>query len=168
VYPIKPISASGVARALEKAERYRLLNDPLAAESICLDVLEVEPDNQRALTMLLLARTDQFASGVGAGVAEARRPLSRLAGDYDRSYYAGVIAERKGKALLQEPGPGRAQMAYHHLREAMEHYEKAAARRPAGNDDALLRWNTCARLLNAHPELEPTGEEEEFAPILGD
>ena len=35
--------------ALEKALRYRLLNEPVEAESICRDVLEVDPDNQAAL-----------------------------------------------------------------------------------------------------------------------
>jgi len=29
----------------------------------------------------------------------------------------------------------------------MSWYEKAEAVRPAANDDALLRWNTCARLI---------------------
>jgi hypothetical protein len=32
--------------------------------------------------------------------------------------------------------------------------------RPAGNDEALLRWNACARLLTRHPELQPGTEDE--------
>jgi len=43
---LKPITHQGIPAALEKAERYRLLNDSAAAESICLDVLDVDPKNQ--------------------------------------------------------------------------------------------------------------------------
>lgn len=32
----------------------------------------------------------------------------------------------------------------------MDHYEKAESIRPAGNDDALLRWNACARIIMAN------------------
>ena len=42
----KPISKDVIPSALAKAERYRLLNEPGEAESICLDVLQIEPDNQ--------------------------------------------------------------------------------------------------------------------------
>ena len=35
----------------------------------------------------------------------------------------------------------------------MELFEQAEALRPPGNDDALLRWNACARMLNRHPEM---------------
>jgi len=167
MFPLKPVTPPGIAAALEKAERYRLLNDPFAAESICLDVLEVEPSNQRALVALLLARTDQFASGHGAGVADAREGLPRLAAGYDRAYYAGLIEERRGRALLDAGGLGRHQMAYQHLREAMERYAEAERLRPSGNDDAVLRWNTCARLLNANPNLGPRGEEP-YQPVMGD
>jgi hypothetical protein len=27
--------------------------------------------------------------------------------------------------------------------------------RPPENDDALLRWNTCARFIMRHPEIKP-------------
>ena len=46
-----PISPDAVPAALEKAEHYRLLNEPEEAESICVDVLEVEPDDQQAFAM---------------------------------------------------------------------------------------------------------------------
>lgn len=167
MFTLKSITADGIPAALERAERYRLLNDPVAAESICLDVLEIDPENQRALVALLLARSDQFSSPHGAGVAQAREVLPRLSGAYDRAYYAGLIAERRGRALLDAHGPGQAQMAWHSLREGMELYEAAERIRPPGNDDVLLRWNTCARLLNAHPNLEPRAEEE-YQAVLGD
>jgi len=46
------------------------INEPEEAESICLDILEVDADNQEVLVMLLLAITDQFGKNpdVGAGM----------------------------------------------------------------------------------------------------
>ena len=166
MFELKPITVSGIASALEKAERYRLLNDPVGAESICLDVLELQPDNQEALVSLLLARTDLFAATPGAGDAAAREVLPRLASEYDRAYYAGLISERRGKALLATARPGSQEMAWICLRDAMEFYEKAGRVKPEGNDEAVLRWNTCARLLNANPHLAPTEEVE--TPMLDD
>ena len=69
---LKPITPEGIPAALEKAERYRLLNDSSAAESICLDVLEIDPSNQKALVSLLLAITDQFLEEMSDGVHRAR------------------------------------------------------------------------------------------------
>jgi hypothetical protein len=167
MYQLKPITASGVHGALEKAQRYRLLNEPDAAESICLDVLEIDPANQEALVMLLLARTDQLAGAHGATEAAAKEVLPRLTSEYDRAYYAGLIAERRGKALLGANWPGSQPMAWQCFREAMERYERAISLREPGNDEALLRWNTCARVLNAHPHLAPRGEQE-YQPVLDD
>lgn len=48
VFELKPLSKKAIPRAIEKADRYRLLNEPSDAESICLDVLAVDPENQRA------------------------------------------------------------------------------------------------------------------------
>jgi hypothetical protein len=167
MFELKPITAGGIAGALQKAERYRLLNDPSAAESICLDILEVERDNQQALVMLLLARTDQLPETMAAGAAAAREVLPRLRDVYERAYYAGVIHERRGTALVCSGQPGSSTMAYHALREAMECYEGAERLAPAGNDEARLRWNTCARILNRTPHLVPRGEDR-FEPALGE
>jgi hypothetical protein len=155
---LKRISPNGVERALEKAERYRLLNEPGDAESICEDILDIEPRNQRALVTLLLARTDQFQHGRGVGEAAAKEVLPRITNDYQRAYYAGIICERWARTRHSHGAPGAAGAVYQWLREAMEWYEKAEALRPAGNDDALLRWNACARLLARHPELKPEPE----------
>src|SRR5262245_34062698 len=99
MFELKPLSKEALPRALEKAERYRLLNEAAEAESICQDVLAVEPGNQRALVTLLLARTDRFAEGHGS-LEPAREALSRLDGAYERAYYAGIICERRANAHL--------------------------------------------------------------------
>lgn len=163
----KPISPGGVPGALQKAERYRLLNEPGAAESICLDILELEPANQAALVMLILARTDQFAESSGPPAGKAREVLPQLVDHYTRVYYAGVIHERRAKALLSSGRPGSGSMAYAGFREAMECYEQAEALSAPGQDEARLRWNTCARILNDTPQLAPRGEER-FEPMLED
>jgi hypothetical protein len=155
----KPITKDGILAALQKAERYRVINDPTSAESICLDVLAVSPENQQALATLLLAITDQFGQAPTEGVRRAREILPRLQGDYKRAYYAGIICERCAKAQLRSGAPKSGEMAYHWLREAMSWYEKAESQRPAGNDEAILRWNTCGRLLARYPHLRPETDE---------
>jgi hypothetical protein len=167
MFTLKTISSSGIPDAMAKAEQYRLLNYPVAAESICLDILEVDPDNQHALITLLLARTDQFHLSRGATVEQAREVLPRLASAYDRLYYAGLIAERRGRALILASGTGTSQRAYKWYREAMDHYQEAEALSPGNNDDAVLRWNTCARFLNSHPHLAPRDEVEQVH-LLGE
>jgi hypothetical protein len=157
-FPLKPIARESVPAALAKAERYRVIGDPSSAESICLDVLAVDADNQEALASLLLAITDQFSAGPIAGAHRARELLPRLDDEYKRAYYAGLICERAAKAQLGSGTLGTGAMAYHGLRDAMEWYEKAAALRPPGDDEALLRWNTCARILDRHEGLHPEPE----------
>ena len=163
---IKPLSKEAVPRALEKAERYRLLNEPAEAESICLDVLRADPENGEALVMLLLALTDQFDQEGRGALTLARETLSRLRDGYSLAYYEGIIWERWAKALLQRSRPNTGFMAYEAFHKAMELYAKAESIRPPGNDDALLRWNTCARILLHHPDLRPRGPEERSEPPL--
>src|SRR5262245_37891502 len=115
-FDLKPLSREGVPAALEKATRYRLLNEPSEAESICHDVLRVEPGNQQALVTLLLARTDRLNRGYGVGATEAREMLARLKDPYERDYYSGIISEREAKARLQRATPGCGFEAYELLR----------------------------------------------------
>ncbi len=163
MYELKQLSSEAIPRALEKAVRYRLLNEPGQAESICLDVLRVEPQNQEALVMLLLSLTDQFEQG--AAPNEARAVVARLYGEYERAYYSGIICERQARAQLATRTPGSSHAAYERLREAMAWYEKAEAVHPAGNDDAALRWNTCARTLMRNPALRPAPHETAEPPL---
>lgn len=164
-FDLKPISEKSIPEALARVERYRLLNEPSHAESICLDILRIAPTHPQALISLLLARTDQF--GDEMTVASAREVLCQIKGDYERAYYAGIIAERSAHAHLRQGGPGSASYAYHALREAMEHFEHAEVLRPSDNDDAILRWNTCARVIMRNPEIRPRPYEE-FQPITGE
>ena len=165
MFELKPISRDAIPEALSKVERYRLLNEPWQAESICLDILRIEPEHQPALVMLLLSLTDQFGKGVA--ISAAREVLPRFQGEYERAYYSGIICERWADSLLRQGSPGAGFTAYDSLREAMHHYEHAESLRPPGNDDALLRWNTCARILMRNRELRPRGEEA-FEPAFED
>jgi hypothetical protein len=159
MFELKRLSREGIPAALEKAQRYRLLNEPHEAESICRDVLDVEPSSQEARVTLLLALTDQFDEHRPAVYERARQVLAELADEYSRAYYAGIVSERGAKALFRARHPGGGAAVYERLRRAMAHYEQAAERRPPGNDDAILRWNACARLLMEHRELAPAADE---------
>ena len=163
MFKLKSLSKEGITAALEKAERYRLLNEPGEAESICRDVLQIDPERQAAIVMLLLSLTDQFDTGITE--AQGRELLPRLRDEYERAYYAGIICERWAKAQLNHGGPGSGFIAYDWFSDAMSWYEKAEAIRPPGNDDAILRWNTCARILMKNPHLKP-GPEERSLNIL--
>ena len=165
MFELKSLGPDSIAAALQKVERYRLLNEPAEAESICLDVLRVDPGNQQALVMLLLALTDQFDRGSAVGVNQAREILPALTSQYERAYYAGIISERRAKALVHQALPGSASVAYDSLREAMMHYERAETMRPPHDDSALLRWNTCARILMRSQHLTPGSEERLDLPL---
>jgi tetratricopeptide (TPR) repeat protein len=158
MFELKRLSPEAIPAALEKALRYRLLHEPAEAESICHDVLTIDPENQEALVMLLLAITDRFGIGYGVGVTEAQHVLTALRDEYERAYYAGIICERRAKAQLQQGYPGASHDAYEFLREAMTWYEKAETLRPPKNDDALLHWNTCARIIMRN-QLVPRADE---------
>ena len=162
-FRLKTLSPEAVARSLAKAERYRLLNEPGEAQSICLDVLASEPDNQEALATLLLALTEQFVEEA-VFVSEAWGIVARLRGEYVRAYFSGIICERRAKAIRQHGTLGYGPNVYGWLRDAMSWYEKAEMVRPAGNEDALLRWNACARLIMRDHQLVPMSEERE--PLL--
>lgn len=162
---LKPITREGIPAALEKAHRYRLLNDSSAAESICLDVLEIDPANQEALVSLVLSITDQFVEEMSEGVRRARAVLPKLTDEYERTYYAGMICERSGRAHLHRGSLGSSEVAAQWFRDAKQYYEKAEGMRPAGNDDAILRWNTCVRMLGRH---ERAPVHSEYEPALDD
>jgi len=163
MFDLKPLSPSAVPAALAKAERYRFLNEPEQSESICEDILRADPENYAARVMLILAITDGFPHAT----QEAGRALALVSGlpsEYDRHYYAGLVAERRARAVLSRGGLG-GRAAGPWLRQAMREYDLADDLRPAGNDDARLRWNACARVFNAHPDLL-VEDDERATPIM--
>jgi hypothetical protein len=152
---LKRISKAALPAALAKAERYRLLNEPEQAESICRDVLAVEPTNQTALVTLLLSLTDQFRAQSTTSVRRAEEVLAAVTDEYQRVYYAGIVRERWALALLAGGDPGHQAFAW--LDDAMKHYDRAEALAADGNDDAILRWNSCARIIqrdNLHASID--------------
>jgi len=158
MFDIKPIRKESIEKSLETAHRYRLLNEPWQAESVCLDVLTIEPENQKAINTLLLAVTDQFDRRLSSRYKQALELLPRLKDPYLRAYCDGKICERRATALYRRGGPGSGHVAYEWYRRAMDHYEQAEAQSPASNDDAILRWNTCARIIMRNPEIEAEPE----------
>ena len=142
---LKTISKEGIPEALSKAERYRLLNEPGEAESICRDVMAVEPEHQGALRLLGLALTDQFVGGAADRHPEAESIFESLRDPYEKLYYAGIVHERRAKALLH--AGARPHTVTVLFEEAMTCFESAEKIRPKGNDAAILRWNRCVRLL---------------------
>ena len=155
-----------MAGALAKAEHYRLLNEPAEAESICRDILEIEPGNQPALVCGILALSDQFPQDRN-GFTRACQLVEQLHSPYDRAYYEGILWERRAKARHHEGGHGSRHTVYEWILKALEHFQTAELCRPPGNDNALLRWNTCVRFLERHTELSPRTEEA-AGPILSE
>ena len=94
---------------------------------------------------LLLALTDQFHAGSTTAVKGAEEVLATVEAGYPRVYYGGIVRERWGLALLKAGDPGR--QAYAWLDDAMRCYEQAEKLATGGNDDAILRWNSCARII---------------------
>ena len=157
---LKPISYGGIAEAISKAEVYRYLNEPGEAESICRDILSVEPGNQTALRLLGLAITDQFTGETSDHYSEAELVFRGLSSEYDRVYHLGLLQERKAKAQLRSGRPPHTVLPI--FEEAMRLFEAAEKIRPANTDDAILRWNRCVRLLESRIGSEWRKEIEEF------
>lgn len=153
-FHLKPLSRDAVESALGKADHYRLLNQPRLAESICQDILQVEPDNHKAKVVLLLALSDQFGASMSSRGVQAQQLANSLKDEFSRVYYMGIIHERLGNVALDSSTHGSDWDAYEWYLEAMEFFERAEKLSPPGNNDAILRWNTCARTIMQH-KLQP-------------
>ncbi|MEP6850501.1 MAG: hypothetical protein ABI999_16710 [Acidobacteriota bacterium] len=157
MFELKQLSHDAVPAALEKANRYRLLNEPGAAESIYLDILAVERENQEALKNIVLAMSDRFGKDYAVGDTHVNDYIAKITDEYERSYYTGIVYERRAKATLERGGVS----AFELFTRAMEWFEKAEAIRPHGNDDTILRWNGCARIIKQN-NLEPRDMGHDF------
>ena len=153
---LKSISKAGIAEAIAKAELYRYLNEPEEAESICRDILAVDPDYQLARRLLGLTITDQFAGEVTDRYAEVQTIFEGLRDPYERLYYTGLLHERRAKAQLRAGRPAHILLPL--IEEAMRCFAEAEKIRPPGNDDSILRWNRCVRLLESRPDFRPERE----------
>jgi hypothetical protein len=149
---LKTISKSGIGEAIAKAELYRYLNEPEEAESICRDILAADPQNMLGMRMLGLSITDQFEGRPSDRYGEVERIFDGLKDPYERSYYTGLLCERRVKAQLRAGRSPHTLLPL--LEKAMQCFAQAEKIRPAGNDDAILRWNRCARLLQSEPDFE--------------
>ena len=163
MYTLITIKKESLPNALAKAERYRLLGEPLEAESICLDVLEVDPLNSEALTTLFLAYTDEFKNELYPAFTKAEEVLSRLTDGYCTLYYTGILYERRAKFHLNQRAHGSGHQAYEWFKKAMAAFDKALATCSDSGQDAALRWNACARIIMRNPDVVPasndTGEQ---------
>jgi hypothetical protein len=157
---LKPISKAGVSEAISKIELYRNLNEPGEAESICRDILAIEPDNQAALRLLGLSITDQFNGSAADRYSEAESVFQSLTNQYERTYHCGILYERKAKAQLRAGRPPHTVLPV--FEQAMKYFEEAERIRPTGNDEAILRWNRCVRLLQSRNMSEWRKQAEEF------
>ena len=162
MYTMKTITVDAIPTALEKARQYRLLNEPNDAESICRDILAVQPDHQEALETLLLALTDKFTQfGISPSFEQAREIVGQLDSSHCKAYFAGIIYERRAKYHLRQGGPGAGSAAHQWLMRAMESFDLAIAECDTKNQEAVLRWNSCARILNGNPEIHDDGGDSE-------
>ena len=114
----------------------------------------------------MLALTDRLYGPRPASPHAARELAQRFHGEYERAYYAGIIAERLAHAQLGGGAMHAEAIAATTLRAAMTSFEEAERLRQPGNDDAILRWNTCQRTLDRMRRLEVA--EEQYEPSFGE
>jgi tetratricopeptide (TPR) repeat protein len=148
-HQLKSISKAGIPEALAKVELYRYLNEPEEAESICRDILAVDPEHQLARRMLGLSITDQFIGAAGDRYLEVQSIFQELRDPYEQLYYTGLLHERHAKTQLLVGYAPHTLLPL--VEEAMRCFAEAEKIRPAGNDDSILRWNRCVRLLESRP-----------------
>ena len=158
MHQLKPISESAIPSALKRAERYRLLNEPAEAESICLDILEIDPKNRDARIMLILSLSDQFEERIAA-YDEAKDVVAELKKNYDKAYYGGLICERRARAHMRRDSHGSGYAAYEWFQRALEEFDTAHDLSPKGNEEALFRWNSIVRTLERNGSLRPAPED---------
>ena len=149
MFDLKRLTPGKLEAAIAKALHYRDLNQPEEAESICHDVLDVDPTHQEALKILGLALTDRFPSGEVGLLEAAISAFEKLGDEYDRVYHVGVAWERAAKAHLERNEAHSAVTSFEH---ALDLFAKAEKLRP-DSPDPVLRWNRCVRLLKSHPQL---------------
>ncbi|MCL5974599.1 MAG: hypothetical protein M1270_02020 [Gammaproteobacteria bacterium] len=155
------IHAESIELALDRARQYRSLLEPEIAESICLDILNIEPENQAALVVYILALTDQISiSGSQSPFQDIEAAIAKLSSEYKQIYYTGIVLERRARFMLTQP-MSRA-FAYDYFIKALECYQQAEQMRPDHNDEAIGSNNSCVRTIQRE-KLEPLSETDQIA-----
>lgn len=140
------IHTDSIELALDKARQYRSLLEPEIAESICLDILHIDPENQKALVLYILALSDQLHhAGKKTQVQSIEEAIQKLQSRYQQHYYTGLLHERRARFMLTQ-SMARV-FAYDYFIEALQSYQKAEKIRPEHNDESILRWNSCIRTI---------------------
>lgn len=140
------IHADAIESALAKARQYRSLLEPEIAESICLDILNIDDNNQQALVIYILALTDQLHhTEKQSQIKLLQTTIARLESEYEQYYYTGIMNERRARFLIRQPMSHS--FAYDYFLEAIEAYRQAEKLSPEYNDDAILRQNSCVRII---------------------
>jgi hypothetical protein len=150
MFEFKQLGKEAIPAAIEKAKQYRLLNEPGAAQSICLDILEIEPDNQEALVINILAMTDRLNRDYSVDNSQIQTYLNRITDGFQKAYYTGIVFERRAKAILRKGSLGSEDTVFELFRQAMECFDKAESLSSDQNDNAILRYNHCLRIINAN------------------
>lgn len=154
------IHSDSIDLALDKARQYRALLEPEIAESICLDILHIDEFNQQALTIYILALTDQLKhADKRHQIRQIELAISKLDSEYKRLYYSGLLNERRARSMIRQTMSRS--FAYDYFREALLCYEKAEAIRPEHNDEVILRWNSCIRTIN-NEKLQPRQDDDDL------
>ena len=146
MFALKALSHEGVASALAKAEHYRLLKRTGRSGEHLPRYSRHRARNQQALICLVLAQSDQIARD-SRSFHSALATVQKLQGSTSVPITAGIVWERRAKALDAERGRGTHHSVYEWVVKALDCFAQAERLRPAGNDDAVLRWNTCVRFL---------------------
>lgn len=158
MHEFKKISSEFIDEALAKADKYRMLNHPKTSESICRDVLDIDPGNQNAITLLIIAITGQFSNSQkypGTRLKDAQVWIKELADEYKKEYFAGLVLERWAKSKVRDlPGAD----LYEFFEEAMVHYDRAEKLAPHGDESAKLHYNFCIRFMDRHTHIRPPVE----------
>jgi hypothetical protein len=153
------IHSGAIESAIEKAEQYRSLLEPEIAESICLDILHIDPEQQQALIIYILSLTDQVNQMEKQSQIKAiQRSIDKLQGEYQRLYYTGLLNERRARFMMTQPMSQS--FAYDYFYEALQAYHKARGIRPDDNDETILRWNSCIRTIEKY-KLQPRKDSED-------
>lgn len=162
---LKPLRARNLAAAVNLAKHYRDLNQPEEAESICRDILAVEPENEDALRILGLALTDRFPAAWMTLFDEACACFGRLRSPYEQAYYTAIAWERFAKAQVEA---GRAHNAVHAFEEAITRFEAADKLGSPDDPAPILHYNRCVRALLDNPSLREAVSEPHPHYDLGD